>query len=156
MEKCKNPFKSSNKQIVKKLGQQFYLDENDLNGQFERLNANLYEMMEFAYIHEDMVNTIEELVNEWAKDNLTLEYQKLLGYWDEMSEDEKSSYSNAEDFIQMDCTRWWVDSFPDLEVELKKKFIERFRLTVGVSMSSNTFDYDTIKGNIEKYWIDYQ
>ncbi len=138
------------------MGQQFYLDENDLNGQFERLNANLYEMMEFAYIHEDMVNTIEELVNEWAKDNLTLEYQKLLGYWDEMSEDEKSSYSNAEDFIQMDCTRWWVDSFPDLEVELKKKFIERFRLTVGVSMSSNTFDYDTIKGNIEKYWIDYQ
>jgi hypothetical protein len=138
------------------MGQQFYLDENDLNGQFERLNANLYEMMEFAYIHEDMVNTIEELVNEWAKDNLTLEYQKLLGYWDEMSEDEKSSYSDAEDFIQMDCTRWWLDSFPDLEVELKKKFIERFRLTVGVSMSSNTFDYDTIKGNIEKYWIDYQ
>ena len=137
------------------MGQQFYLDENDLNGQFERLNANLYEMMKFAYIHEDMVNTIEELVNEWAKDNLTQEYQKLLGYWDEMSEDEKSSYSDAEDFIQMDCTRWWVDSFPDLEVELKKKFIERFRLTVGVSMSSNTFDYDTIKGNIEKYWVNY-
>jgi hypothetical protein len=136
------------------MGQQFYLDENDLNGQFERLNANLYEMMEFAYIHEDMVNTIEELVNEWAKDNLTQEYQKLLGYWDEMSEDEKSSYSDAEDFIQMNCTRWWVDSFPDLEVELKKKFIERFRLTVGVCMSSNTFDYDTIKINIEKYWKD--
>jgi hypothetical protein len=137
------------------MGQQFFLDENNLNGQFERLNANLYEMMEFAYIHEDTVNTIEELVNEWAKDNLTQEYHKLIGYWDEMSEDEKSSYSDAEDFIQMDCTRWWVDSFPDLEVELKKKFIERFRLTVGVSMSSNTFDYDTIKGNIEKYWVNY-
>jgi diphthamide synthase subunit DPH2 len=138
------------------MGQQFYLDENDLNGQFERLNANLYEMMEFAYIHEDMVNTIEELVNEWAKDNLTLEYQKLIVYWDEMSEDEKTSYSDVEDFIQMDCTRWWVDSFPGLEVELKKKFIERFRLTVGVCMSSSTYDYDTIKGNIEKYWVDYQ
>ena len=62
------------------MGQQFYLDENDLNGEFERFNANLYEMMEFAYIHEDMVNTIEELVNDWAKNNLTLEYQKLLGY----------------------------------------------------------------------------
>jgi hypothetical protein len=138
------------------MGQQFYLDENNLNGQFERLNANLYEMMEFAYIHEDIVNTIEELVNEWAKDNLTQEYQKLIAYWNEMSEDEKSSYSDAEDFIQMDCTRWWVDSFPDLDVELKKKFIERFRLTVGVCMSSSTFDYDTIKGNIEKYWVDYQ
>lgn len=138
------------------MGQQFYLDENDLNGQFERLNANLYEMMEFAYIHEDMVNTIEELVNEWAKDNLTQEYQKLIVYWDEMSEDEKTSYSDVEDFIQMDCTRWWVDSFPGLEVELKKKFIERFRLTVGVCMSSSTYDYDTIKGNIEKYWVDYQ
>jgi len=113
-------------------------------------------MMEFAYIHEDMVNTIEELVNEWAKDNLTQEYQKLIVYWDEMSEDEKTSYSDVEDFIQIDCTRWWVDSFPDLEVELKKKFIERFRLTVGVCMSSITFDYETIKERIEKYWKDYQ
>ena len=138
------------------MGQQFYLDENDLNGQFERLNANLYEMMEFAYIHEDMVNMIEELVNEWAEENLTLEYQKLLGYWDEMSEDEKSMYKDAEDFIQMDFTRWWVDSFPNLEVELKKKFIERFRLTVGVCMSSNTYDYVTIKDNIDKYWEDYK
>ena len=138
------------------MGQQFYLDENYLNGQFERLNANLYEMMEFAYIHEDMVNTIEELVNEWAEDNLILEYQKLLGYWDEMSEDEKSMYKDAEDFIQMDCTRWWVDSFPDLEIELKKKFIERFRLTVGVCMSSITLDCETIKENIEKYWRDNQ
>ena len=112
--------------------------------------------MEFAYIHEDMVNTIEELVNEWAKDNLTQEYQKLIVYWDEMSEDEKTSYSDVEDFIQIDCTRWWVDSFPDLEVELKKKFIERFRLTVGVCMSSITFDYETIKESIEKYWKDYQ
>ena len=25
--------------------------------------------MEFAYIHEDMVNTIEELINEWTKNN---------------------------------------------------------------------------------------
>ena len=138
------------------MGQQFYLDENDLNGQFERLNANLYEMMEFAYIHEDMVNTIEELINDWAKNNLTLEYKKLLGYWDEMSEDEKSMYEDAEDLIQMDFTRWWVDSFPDLEVELKKKFIERFRLTVGVCMSSNTYDYETIKDNIDKYWEDYK
>ena len=138
------------------MGQQFYLDENNLNGQFERLNANLYEMMEFAYIHEDMLNTIEELVNEWAKDNLTQEYQKLIAYWNEMSEDEKSSHSDAEDFIQMDCTRWWVDSFPDLDVELKKKFIERFRLTVGACMNSNTYDYDTIKENIDKYWEDYK
>lgn len=138
------------------MGQHFYLDENDLNGQFERLNANLYEMMEFAYIHEDMVSTIEALVDEWAKDNLTKEYQKLLGYWDEMSEGEKSGYKDAEDFIQMDCTRWWVDSFPDLEVELKKKFIERFRLTVGVCMRSNTYNYETIKDTIDKYWEDYK
>jgi hypothetical protein len=138
------------------MGQQFYLDENNLNGQFKRLNTNLIEMMEFAYIHEDMVNMIEELVNEWAKDNLTQEYQKLLACWDEMSDDEKSMYKDAEDFIQMDCTRWWVDSFPDLEVELKKKFIERFRLTVGVCMSSNTYDYETIKDNIDKYWEDYK
>ncbi len=61
------------------MGQEFYLDEKDLNGQFTRLNTNLNEMLEFAYIHEDMVNTIDELVNDWAKENLTQEYQKLLG-----------------------------------------------------------------------------
>jgi len=138
------------------MGQQFYLDENDLNGQFKRLNTNLYEMMEFAYIHEDLVNTIEELINEWTKNNLTVEYQKLLGYWDEMSEEEKSMYQDAEDLIQMNYTGWWVESFPDLEVELKKKFIERYRLTVGVCMNSNTYDYDTIKDNIDKYWEDYK
>ena len=29
------------------MGQKFYLDEKDLNGQFTRLNTNLNEMLEF-------------------------------------------------------------------------------------------------------------
>ena len=93
---------------------------------------------------------IDELVNDWAKENLTQEYQKLLGSWDEMSEEEKSEYTDAEDFIQMDCSRWWADSFPDLEVDLKKKLIQRFRLTVSVCMGSNTYDSKKIKesGNV--------
>jgi len=137
------------------MGQKFYLDEKDLNGQFTRLNTNLNEMLEFAYIHEDMVNTIDELVNDWAKENLTQEYQKLLGSWDEMSEEEKSEYTDAEDFIQMDCSRWWADSFPDLEVDLKKKFVKRLRLTVSVCMGSSTYDSKKIKESIEKDWEDY-
>ena len=137
------------------MGQKFYLDEKDLNGQFTRLNTNLNEMLEFAYIHEDMVNMIDELVNDWAKENLTQEYQKLLESWDEMSEEEKSEYTDAEDFIQMDCTRWWADSFPDLEFDLKKNLIQRFRLTVALCMSSNTYSSDKIKESIERSWKDY-
>ena len=48
------------------MGQRFYIDENDLNGQFDRLDRNLMEMLEFAYLHEDMVNTIEQLMSEWG------------------------------------------------------------------------------------------
>ncbi len=134
------------------MGQRFYLDENNLEGQLKRLNTNLYEMMEFAYIHEDIVNIIEQLIGEWAKDNLKDEYQKLIGYWDEMSEDEKSMYEGAEDFIQMDCTRWWLDSFSDVELELKKKFIERFRLTVAICIFSSSYDIDINREKIEREW----
>lgn len=138
------------------MGQRFYLDENDLNGQFERLNSNLYEMLEFAYIHEDMVNCIEVLFDEWAKENFTKVYQKLLDGSDNISEEEKSIYNDVENLIQMNYTGWWVDSFVNLEVELKKKFIERFRLTVGVCITSHTYDYDSINLEIEKHWKDYQ
>ena len=137
------------------MGTHFYLDENDLNGQFTRLNNNLNEMMEFAYIHEDMVNTIEELVNDWAKENLTKEYQKVLVSWDEISEKEKAEYTDVEDYIQNYHSRWWVYSFPDLEVDLKKKFIQRFRLTVILCMRSSTYDSKKIKESIEKDWEDY-
>ena len=27
-------------------------------------------MLDFAYLHEDMVNTIEELMNEWGKEKI--------------------------------------------------------------------------------------
>ena len=74
---------------------------------------------------------------------------------DEMSEEEKSEYTDAEDFIQMDCSRWWADSFPDLEFDLKKNLIQRFRLTVALCMSSNTYSSDKIKESIESSWEDY-
>jgi hypothetical protein len=122
------------------MGQQFFLNENDLNVTFERLRKHLYEMEEFAYIHEERVSMIEDLIDEWARNNLTVEYQKLLDQWDEMSEDPadyntKSGYDNRDDWFDQNYNRWWAEVFTDLQVELKKKFIERVRLTIGVCLS---------------------
>ena len=47
--------------------QRFYFDENDLNGTVEKLSNNLNDMLDFAYLHEDMVNTIDELMSDWVK-----------------------------------------------------------------------------------------
>ena len=50
--------------------QRFYFDENDLNGTVDKLTNNLNDMLDFAYLHEDMVNTIEALMSDWGKENL--------------------------------------------------------------------------------------
>ena len=141
---------------ILKMGQRFYLDENDLDGQFDRLNNNLFEMLDFAYIHEDMVNTIEELIGEWAKGELHKQYRDLLDIWQNMEEDEKLMYEDGDAYIRMDNSRWWSESFNDLEINIKKIFIERYRLTIALCMFSNTYDYEILQKSIETSWLDYQ
>ena len=46
--------------------QRFYFDEKDLDGTVNKLDRNLMEMLDFAYLHEDMVNTIEQLMSDWG------------------------------------------------------------------------------------------
>ena len=48
------------------MAQSFYLNESDLKGQLTKLNDTLSNMLEFAFLHEDMVSTIESLMTEWA------------------------------------------------------------------------------------------
>ena len=68
--------------------QRFYIDESDLNGQFEKIDNNLFGMLDFAYLHEDMVNTIEELMNEWGKEKIPT-YQAIVEEFNSMDEKEK-------------------------------------------------------------------
>ena len=49
--------------------QEIYMNESDLNGTLTKLDENLFGMLDFAYLHEDKVNTINELISEWCKEN---------------------------------------------------------------------------------------
>ncbi len=69
--------------------QRFYIDESDLNGQLTKLDENLFGMLDFAYLHEDMVNTIEELMSEWGKVNIAT-FNSRVQEFNDLPEDQKN------------------------------------------------------------------
>ena len=56
-------------------------------------------MLEFAYLQDDMVSTIEFLMSAWCKENLNT----------------------------LEDSRWWMETFNQLSNEGKEKFIQRYR-----------------------------
>jgi hypothetical protein len=130
--------------------QRFYLDEENLDQQLEKLDTNLFHMLDFAYLHEDMVNTIEELMSDWAQENLNT-YQKFLQEWEEMSDDEKQYYEDINEYL-MECGRWWIEDFSNLSDDDKKMFIRRYRLTISACLHSGTYDHGSLKESIEESW----
>ena len=130
--------------------QRFYLDEENLDQQLEKLDTNLFHMLDFAYLHEDMVNTIEELMSDWVKENLNT-YQKLLQEWEEMSDDKRQYYEDINEYL-MEYGRWWIEDFSNLSDDDKKMFILRYRLTIAVCLHSGTYNYESLKESIEESW----
>ena len=106
--------------------QRFYLDESDLRGQVDKLDKNLYEMLDFAYLHEDMVNTVEELMSDWGKENLPT-YSTIVEEYNNLEESEKEFYEDVDEYL-MDFGRWWIEEFDNLDEEGQKLFIQRYRL----------------------------
>jgi hypothetical protein len=111
--------------------QHFYLDESGLDDQLMRLNRNLSEMLEFAYIHEDMVSTIEMFMVDWARIYLP-DLCKELSLHDDLS------ISSI------------VDCSSEIDEQLKIKLIKRYRATVFVCLHSDTYDYDTIEERLKE------
>ena len=130
--------------------QRFYIDESDLNGQLTKLDNNLFGMLDFAYLHEDMVNTVEELMNEWGKENIPT-YNTIIQEFDNLPEKEKKFYEDIDEYL-MDMGRWWIGEFDNLDNENKKLFIERYRLTISACLHSSTYDYESLQKDINKSW----
>ena len=126
--------------------QRFYIDKENLDEQFEKLDRNLYEMLDFAYLHEDMVTTIEDLMSEWSKENLQ-SFNTILKDWEEMTEEQKDLYEDFDEYIR-DFGRWWVE-LDNLTDEEKINLIERYQIAIFYSLHSDTYSYDSIKENIE-------
>jgi hypothetical protein len=126
--------------------QRFYINKENLDEQFEKLDRNLYEMLDFAYLHEDMVTIIEELMSDWSKENLQ-SFNTILKDWEDMSEEQKELYEDFDEYIR-DFGRWWVE-LDNLTDEEKINLIERYQITIFYSLHSDTYSYDSIKENIE-------
>lgn len=130
--------------------QHFYLDKENLDKELEKIDNNLYEMLDLAYLHEDMVNTIESLMSDWCKENLKNILEALKTEFDELPEDTKKYYSDFDEYLSED--RWWIESFGQLNDVEKENFIQRYRLTIACCLHSNTYDEETIKESIEESW----
>jgi hypothetical protein len=128
--------------------QRFYLDEQNLDTQLEKLDRNLYEMLDFAYLHEDMINTINELMSEWGKENLNT-FKEIEDQWEQLSDDYRDDYENIDEFL-CDFGRWWIET-EKLSDDEKISLIHRYRMTISTCLFSDTYCHDTIKENIESY-----
>lgn len=133
--------------------QRFYLNETDLNGTLEKMDQNLMEMLDFAYLHEDMVNTIEELMSDWAKENLP-SYSEIIKEYENMNEEEKDFFDDIDDYIYSEFGRWWIESFDNLDDEIKKNVIHRYRLTIATCLHSNTYMYEDLMNEINESYED--
>lgn len=128
--------------------QRFYYDENDLDGTLDKLDRNLMEMLDFAYLHEDMVNTIESLMSDWGKENLPA-YETILEEYNNLPEDQKDWYEDIDEYLREDG-RWYISEFSGLDDKGKTNFIQAYRLTISMCLHSNTYDYETLQNEINE------
>lgn len=126
--------------------QGFYFNETDLDGTLEKMNRNLMEMLDFAYIHEDMFATIEELMSDWGKKNLPY-YSDIIEEYENMEEEQKQWYDDVDDYLT-EIRRWWIESFDKLNDEMKKNFIHRYRITIATCLHSDSYMYEDLMSEI--------
>lgn len=126
--------------------QRFYFDENDLDGTLNKLDRNLMEMLDFAYLHEDMVNTIESLMSDWGKENIP-SYSEIIEEYENMEEEQKQWYDDVDEYLS-EYGRWWIEEFDKLDDKGKTNFIQVYRLTIATCLHSDTYNYEDLQTEI--------
>lgn len=125
-------------------------DKENLDSELEKMDTNLYQMLEQGLLHEDMLSTIESLISEWCKENLNT-YETLKKEFEELSVDDKKYYADIDEYIQQ-MGRWWIETFNQLSNEDKETFLQRYNVTIACCLNSNTYNEETIKESIEDSW----
>ena len=125
-------------------------DKENLDSELEKMDTNLYQMLEQGLLHEDMLSTIESLISEWCKENLNT-YETLKKEFEELSVDDKKYYADIDEYIQQ-MGRWWIETFKQLSNEDKETFLQRYNVTIACCLNSNTYNEETIKETIEDSW----
>ena len=125
-------------------------DKENLDSELEKMDTNLYQMLEQGLLHEDMLSTIESLISEWCKENLNT-YETLKKEFEELSVDDKKYYADIDEYIQQ-MGRWWIETFKQLSNEDKETFLQRYNVTIACCLNSNTYNEETIKESREDSW----
>ena len=125
-------------------------DKENLDSELEKMDTNLYQMLEQGLLHEDMLSTIESLISECCKENLNT-YETLKKEFEELSVDDKKYYADIDEYIQQ-MGRWWIETFKQLSNEDKEIFLLRYNVTIACCLNSNTYNEETIKESIEDSW----
>jgi len=125
-------------------------DKENLDAELDKMDTNLYQMLEQGLLHEDMLSTIESLISEWCKENLNT-YESLKKEFEELSVDDKKYYADMDEYIQ-EMGRWWIETFNQLSNEDKETFLQRYNVTIACCLNSNTYNEETIKESIEDSW----
>jgi hypothetical protein len=125
-------------------------DKENLDSELEKMDTNLYQMLEQGLLHEDMLSTIESLISEWCKENLNT-YETLKKEFEELSVDDKKYYADIDEYIQQ-MGRWWIETFNQLSNEDKETFLQRYNVTIACCLNSNTYNEETIKESIADSW----
>lgn len=128
--------------------QGFYFNETDLDGTLEKMSRNLMEMLDFAYLHEDMFATIEELMSDWGKENLPT-YSKIIEEYENMDEEQKQWYDDVDDYLT-ERRIWWIELFDELDDEMKKNFIHRYRITISTCLHSDSYMYEDLMSEVNE------
>lgn len=124
--------------------QRYNPNKENLNAELKLIDSNLSQMLELAYIHEDMVVTIESLMNEWCKMNLSI-YKDYEKEWSQLAIEEKKY---GIDIWLNENGTWWLNTFNQLNDSEKEKYILRYRATIACCLHSDTYDEDDIKRNL--------
>lgn len=118
--------------------QQFNLDKKNLDKQLDLIDSTRYQLLELAYLHEEMFFTIEELMVDWFSGFSDKEISDLI------NQANLDGYDEGAIFSWLRHVQYYNLSVPDKEI-----FILRYHTTFGCCLNSSTYDQEVIKKAID-------
>lgn len=133
------------------MGQYIDITRENVQEQFDKLDSWLNDTVwKWAFLHEDMQNTIENCMCRWFKETENEFYLQKVKEFEE-SED-KDDYDDMEEWLFSNYgSRWWVDIMYEGDDLDKYELLWRYRNTIMSALNSNTYNEDEIYDDIDEY-----
>ena len=121
----------------------FYFDKSDLDATFEKLKRVVNEMDELKLISHEQMNTIDELMSEWGKENLAY-YSDVLMEYESLPEDQQLDEDDLN--FELRNRRWYLETpaFSQLDDKGKINYIQVYQEIVRRCLINPDLDYDDL------------